>query len=128
MKPMKKIMLLSCAVSAIVLLWLVPGINTAKQVQYTRRFEDVDKKEQITVSDTTPLRKVKVAPVYKTETIKPEMKLSKIKPKMFSRSAQFEEVMVYDSLLELDIRFPEEEIVTIDTVHIESVDSLASIL
>jgi len=127
MKPMKKIMLLTSVVSAIVLLWLVPGINTAKHVQYTRRFEDVDKKAAVSVAGTTPSHKVKVAPVYKTETIKPEMKLSKIKPKMYSRSLQFEEMMVEDSLL-LDLDVSQTEIVAADTVHVTVVDSVETIL
>jgi hypothetical protein len=126
MKPMKKIMLLTSAVSAIVLLWLVPGINTAKQAQYTRKYEDVDKKVVASANDTTrQAYAVKIAPVYKTETIKQEMKLSKIKPEMFSRALQFEEVILEDSLLlEIDA---EPKIVAIDTVQVTPADSLASI-
>jgi hypothetical protein len=123
MKPLKKIMLLASAVSAIVLFWLVPGINTSHHVEYTRRFEDVDRQPIAGVADKTPSNRIKkIVPVYKSETIKPEMTLSKVTPKMFSRSMQFEEVLLYDSLTDkvLDHPIVEAE----DSVHIELLDSL----
>ena len=47
MKPFKKIITLSVIVLSIVLFWLVPGINKARDVQYTRIYEDTDRKPKL---------------------------------------------------------------------------------
>jgi hypothetical protein len=120
MKPFKKILLLSLSVAAIVLLWLVPGINTAKSVRYTRTFEDTDNRPAtaeatVGVSDTVRLA-AKSSPdaitlagkKFKKEHIETEAGISNVKMEMFSRATHFHEEKIPKVL--------EELIVEIDTV------------
>jgi hypothetical protein len=123
MKPTKKIVLLGSVVTAIILFWLVPGINTAKQAEYTRRYEDVEIRP-IKAFVAASMPQLKITPVYKTETIKPEMELSDITPKMYGRGMQFQEVLLDDSLIIEEIM--EEEIVDLDSVTAIAVDSVAN--
>ncbi|HEY3403143.1 MAG TPA: hypothetical protein VGK59_07140 [Ohtaekwangia sp.] len=121
MKPLKRIIILFVAVSAIVLLWLVPGINTARNVTYTRIYEDTDK---IAVPDTAG-RKISArqeintsaqTKKYKQESIKAGEELSKIDPSMFSRAIHFKEEKIIsevDSLEEIQL-----------TVVMDSVDQI----
>lgn len=123
MKPSKRISLLLAAVTAIVMFWLAPGINTARDTRYTRRYEDTDKAAHITASDTSK-RKVKTrqaspsnkdqSKTYKKETIESTSKLSKIKATQFSRAIHFEEekiIVDLDSVQEIELT------VVIDTTH-----------
>ena len=112
MKPLKRIVILSVAVSAIAILWLVPGINTAKDVTYTRIYEDTDT-PALSASDTvgrkisarqkvnTPVQTKK----YKRESIKSGAKVSDMNAKVYSRAIHFteEELIEVDSLQEVQL-------------------------
>src|SRR6188768_3261332 len=97
MKPLKRIAVLFVAASAITVLWLMPGINTARDVRYTRIYENTDK--PALAPDTTgrkiSSRQKADAPVpskkYKRESIKSGAKLSDVKVAMFSRAVHFNE-------------------------------------
>jgi hypothetical protein len=100
MKPVKRIALLLVVVFFIVSFWLYPGINTAGDAQYVRRYEDTDNSSPV-AADTTKRKNVineKVAEgqtkKYKKEILKSDMKLSKIKPEHFSRAIHFEEEII----------------------------------
>src|SRR5688500_9182817 len=116
MKPSKKIIILTAVVAAIVLFWLVPGINKANYTRYTRVYEDTDRKpEKVSIADTFTLYlPAKAAPpkVYKKESIEPEASLKDIEPEMFSRATHFHE----------DIILAEEEIVEYDSVQVVTLD------
>jgi hypothetical protein len=113
MKSIRSIILLSVVVMSIITLWLVPGINSAKNAEYIRYYEDTDRITRTNViADTViseSLRKksptangnsMREKKVYKEERIKSTDKLSQITPSKFSRGAQFVEVVEYplDSL------------------------------
>lgn len=109
MKPSKKIFLLTGLVSAIVIFWLLPGINAAKHVRYTRRYEDTYRKPEVARSrDTTRSKAValqketKSEIPYKTETIEEDMGLSDIDAKMYSRAIHYEEELLLEVPLALD--------------------------
>ena len=118
MKPLKRITILLVIVSAIVVFWLAPGINTAGDVKYTRRYEDTDKPQPIT-PDTTgrqiSARQKTDTPVqtkaYKKESIESGEKLSKINASMFSRAIHFEEEIVLDSVEQIEL------VVVADTIQ-----------
>lgn len=123
MKPSKRISLLLAAVTAIVMFWLAPGINTARDTRYTRRYEDTDKPVLITASDSAK-RKVKSRQAnppdkhqnkkYKEETIESTSKLSKIKATQFSRAIHFEAEKLsidLDSVREIELTL------VVDTTH-----------
>jgi hypothetical protein len=114
MKPVKKIIALSVLVFSIVLFWVVPGINMAKETKYTRYYEDTEKRVPSSIAivansreerDTTSRRRKKV---YRKESIEPR-KSREVSAKMFSRAIQFE-----------------PEIVTIDSVMTDSVQVTAN--
>ena len=110
MKSFKKIAMLLCVVAGIVVFWLIPGINKATDVRYTRLYEDTDvlkslhdsvhvKRKRTTIKVLPPLVVPKVH--YKQETISSSAKLKHIKPSMFSRSMQFateKEIELIDTL------------------------------
>jgi hypothetical protein len=108
MKSLKKILALLVVVTSIIAFWLIPGINTAKDTVYVRRYEDTDIRPIKFVAGDTVGRKKKLqeetrrllrgSKFYKTEQISSKSKLSKIKPSMFSRSIQFEEMVMLDSI------------------------------
>lgn len=109
MKPVKRIALLFVVVFSIVSFWLYPGINTAGDVQYVRRYENTDKASPAVAADTARRKssvKKNVADeqtkVYKKETLKSDMTLSKIKPEHFSRAIHFEEEML-DSVKVIEV-------------------------
>ena len=104
MKPMRRILALCVIVTSIIVFWLKPGINTAKDTTYARRYEDTDRK---TGGDTLAinthrrkyqkpetLKSLQEKKVYKTQRISSKDKFSKIEPEMFSRAIQFEDSMV----------------------------------
>ena len=96
---MKRIIFLSISVFAIIAFWLAPGINTAGDVKYTRRYEDTDATTAILAADTARRKSVAIhegksaqrTKKYKTETLNSSMKISKVRPKHFSRAIQFVE-------------------------------------
>jgi hypothetical protein len=117
MKPSKKIIILSTIVAAIVLFWLVPGINKAKYKRYTRMYEDTEvvPKTFAAARDTFTLYLPAPPPpakVYKKETIDSEASLKDINPEMFSRAIHFHEeiplieepVVALDSIYQLELR------------------------
>jgi hypothetical protein len=91
MKPLKRAMLLSIMIMAIIVFWLAPGINSAKHRSYVRYYEDTDlpAKDIAFASDTTVKKKTRK--VYKKEVIEPS-KTKEVSGKMFSRVAQFRPV------------------------------------
>lgn len=114
MKPLKRITLLFVAVAAIVVFWLAPGINTARDTRYTRTYEDTDK-SFLAVGDSAK-RKISArqgktpdnlqSKKYKKETIESTSKLSKIKATQFSRAIHFEEeklIVDVDSVKEIEL-------------------------
>ena len=110
MKSFKKIAILLCVVAGIVAFWLIPGINKATDVKYTRLYEDTDvkkspgdsihvKRKRTGVKILHPIVIPKVH--YKQETISSSAKLRHLKPSMFSRSMQFtteKEIELIDTL------------------------------
>jgi len=118
MKPLKRIAILFIAVSAIVSFWLIPGINTAGDVQYTRRYEDTEKVSPDTTRPAISARQRIETPVqskaYKSESIKAGEKLSKIHPSHFSRAIHFKEEKLY---VEIDSTENIELVVSADTVN-----------
>ncbi|HEY5745553.1 MAG TPA: hypothetical protein VIU12_05735 [Chryseolinea sp.] len=101
---MRRVLALCVIVTSIIVFWLKPGINTAKDTTYTRRYEDTDRKAS---GDTLAInnhrrkyqkseasKSLQEKKVYKTERISSKDKFSKIKPEMFSRAIQFEDTMV----------------------------------
>lgn len=123
MKPIKRIALLAGVVSFIVLLWLLPNINTAKQARYVRTWEDTDvKAASVNVADTTRRKEVKE---YKKEVIEDKATLEDVKVEMFSRAIHFTEekmVEIPDTLVveELAQEVFEEE----DSVYLAKLDTL----
>jgi len=101
MKPIKNVLILSLIAGCIIIFWLTPGINTAKETRYVRYYENVDmkpapvagKKEKTkkSTADTIPGK------VYKKEVIEPH-KTKRIDPEMFSRAMQYEP-LVEDSVM-----------------------------
>jgi flagellar biosynthesis component FlhA len=112
MKSINKIVILTLAAAAIVMFWLVPGINKATAVQYTRIYEDTDYKTR--VAKDTSKHKEKTGKqtadpskkVYKSESIRPKDKKVRLNAKMFSRAIQFVEEVPVDTA---------EAVVTADT-------------
>lgn len=105
MKSIRSILILSVAVMSIIMFWLMPGINSAKNVEYVRRYEDTDYRRQAQVvgdtinkklnekQESKAVKQVREKKVYKEERISTKDKLSKITPKKFSRAAHFEEMI-----------------------------------
>ena len=98
MKSSKKPFVLAVASIAIVIFWVIPGVNKGNNIEYVRYYEDVDGLPTnalhgtLSPADTArPNKKV-----YKKEVIKPA-KERKVSAKIFSRAMQFEPVIV-DSL------------------------------
>lgn len=123
MKSINKIVILTLAAMAIIMFWLVPGINKATAVQYTRIYEDTDYKTHVT-KDTSKHKGKNTKPpkapgrtednikeeeyrsakttstskkVYKSESIRPKDKKIKLNAKMFSRAVQFVEEVPLDT-------------------------------
>jgi hypothetical protein len=123
MKSINKIVVLTLAAVAIVMFWLVPGINKATAVEYTRVYEDTDYKTRAP-KDTIKHKEKNVRPpkgprrtednikeaeyrsakttstskkVYKSESIRPKDKKVKLNAKMFSRAVQFVEEVPLDT-------------------------------
>lgn len=122
MKPFRKILILAAMVFGIVLCWLVPGINKARDVRYIRIYEDTDKKSTVFYTrDSLKGKQNKSAAlstrkIYKKESIRTNSKLSDIKPSMFSRSIQFRQEV---KIVELDT-VNNVQLLTIDTIAQES--------
>ena len=123
MKPFKRMIVLLVIVSGIVVFWLIPGINKAKDSSYTRVYEDTDKKfENVKRRDTPGLKSLNTSrettigqtkKIYKKESIHSHDKLSDIKPSMFSRAIQFREEL---DTIEID-SFDVIQLVGVDTVN-----------
>ena len=120
MKSFRKIIVLSVIVFGIIWFWLAPNINKAKDIRYTRLYEDTERKpNEYSVRDSSEEKKQKkpITPpkkIYKRESIRANAKLSDIKPYMFSRGMQFTQ---------------EAKIVEIDSLNEKtiSIDSVAQI-
>ncbi|SHG82271.1 hypothetical protein SAMN04488109_2008 [Chryseolinea serpens] len=110
MKPMRRILALCVIVTSIIVFWLNPGINAAKDTTYVRRYEDTDRKAGgDTLAVNNHRRKYQKSDaqkseqgkkVYKKEQISSKDKLSNLKAEMFSRAIQFEDSMVVKKELE----------------------------
>ncbi|HEY8937559.1 MAG TPA: hypothetical protein VIM65_20175 [Cyclobacteriaceae bacterium] len=108
MKSFKKIAMLLCVVTGVVAFWLMPNINQATDVRYTRLYEDTEVKQLPNDSIRAKLRKNpkthvnKKAKTYKHESISSSAKIKSIRPSMFSRAVQFRPAkeIVIDSLNE----------------------------
>jgi hypothetical protein len=120
MKSVKKIIALSALVFSIVLFWVVPGVNMAKETKYTRYYEDTDTPVPSSMDivansreeeDTTSRRRKKV---YKKESIEPR-KSREVSAKMFSRAIQFEpEIVIIDSVKTDSVQVTANKIETVD--------------
>ena len=121
MKSINRIMILTLAAILIVKFWLMPGINKATAMQYTRVYEDTD--HLALVAKDTSKHEKKVKPpkgpgrpednlkqekypsgnrkpskkVYKSESIRPKDKKARLNARMFSRAVQFVEEVPLDS-------------------------------
>jgi hypothetical protein len=137
MKPMTKILALTAMVTTIVILWLAPNINQAHYLRYTRTYEDTDRQTAELLSPTSDTIYLPAPPksvsstginkVYKTQSIEGDARLKDIEPKMFSRSLQFEaveEIPVEMQVVEED-SIMEEEFVSLDSIELVDIDTLA---
>lgn len=106
MKSIRSTLLLSVVVISIIAFWLAPGINTAKDTEYVRRYEDTDRRLSVAaIIDTTGSKQtrkkqrtadsklVREQKVYKEERIRSTDKLSKLTLAKFSRAGHFEEIV-----------------------------------
>jgi hypothetical protein len=110
MKPMRRILALCVIVTSIIVFWLNPGINTAKDTTYVRRYEDTDRKaggDSLAVNNhrrkyqkSDAQKSGQGKKVYKKERISSKDKLSNLKAEMYSRAIQFEDSMVVNKELE----------------------------
>jgi hypothetical protein len=136
MKPIKKILLLMLCVSAIVLLWLVPGINTAKTVRYTRTFEDTDPQPHQSFDSTllkiqlpTAHAKTLETKRYKKEHISSKASIREIKAEMFSRATHFkevEEILPIEKVI-VEVDSIERTVVKNDSINHTLLDSISGI-
>lgn len=132
MKPsIKRIVILLVVISGIILTGLVPNVNKANAIRYTRVYENTDtKRETIAVSqsqltDTVKTKKEKARPAehkkkaYKKESIQADAKLKDIKPAMFSRAMHYQEeiVLLPDSI---DRGEPDDSVVTVVLGSVEN--------
>ena len=120
MKPVRKVLILSAFVFGIIVCWLAPGINKARDVRYTRIYEDTDAKSTVShTRDSSHEKRKKSAAVssrkiYKKESIRANSKFSDLKPSMFSRAIQYSEEV---KIVELD---------TVNNVQLLTIDTVAS--
>lgn len=117
MKPARKIFILLVFVFGIIFYWLVPRINKAQDVQYTRFYEDTDTSKVFYTRDSSNHRQKKSKALspkknYKKESIQANSKFSELKPSMFSRSVQF---------------VPRHIVLTTDTLLIDSLSPIDTI-
>lgn len=137
MKPFKRILFFAVITSAIVLFWLVPGINTAREVKYTRVYEDTDV-PVIVSRDSVPQKTAVTIPAaktkkYKTESIEPDATLEDIKLSNFSRAIHFHEMLLIDTLLAEDELFIEGDSVIevqvslLDSIQMAAADTVAAL-
>jgi hypothetical protein len=138
MKPIKKILVLTAIVVSIVLLWLLPHINQAHYLRYTRVYEDTDKELTEISPPNIDTLYLPAAPksvsakaakkIYKTQSIERDAKLTDIEPKMFSRSLQFEAVEEIPLEVEVAVEKDsviEQTLVSIDSIHLAAIDTVA---
>ena len=90
MTSLKRILYLSAMVAAIGVFWLIPKVNTAKDVRYTRVFENTGQLSDPKNVDGDTLSKAsakseKVKPV---ETKKAEVKVVELKPQEQRKQAE----------------------------------------
>jgi hypothetical protein len=100
---MRRILALCVIVTSIIVFWLNPGINTAKDTTYVRRYEDTDRKaggDTLAINNnrrkyqkSDAQKSVQGKKVYKKEQISSKDKLSSLKAEMFSRAIQFEDTV-----------------------------------
>lgn len=104
MKPAKKAIALAVITTAILMFWIMPGINKGNQTGYVRYYEDTDAGKgaakvlpasHFNRADTTQRRHRKI---MKREIIELR-KSGKISPAIFSRAMQFEPLTEQDSIL-----------------------------
>lgn len=122
MNTFRVILPISAFVVAIVCFWLLPNINKATTLKYTRVYEDTETRSQertpvagevlkepasLAPSETPKIEPVKALPEvrllrakkYKKESIEVNRSWRKVNPKMFSRAVHFlEEEVVLDSI------------------------------
>ena len=106
MKSSRKIVVLAVVSAGIIMFWLIPGINKAKETRYVRYVENVDAAVahihslDVTSRPDTTRKKRKV---YDKEVIEPS-KTKKVTTEMFSRATHYEAMepmLEVDSVLEL---------------------------
>lgn len=89
MTPIKRILYLSAIVAAIGVFWLMPKVNTAKDVRYTRVFENTDQKSDPKKEDGDTLSKAAV----KTDKVKPaETKIAQVKVVELKQAEEVKEI------------------------------------
>jgi hypothetical protein len=99
MNSKKSIIFLVVVTASIVVFWLAPGINKARDTTYTRLYEDTDRRVPLDYADDTtklkgdgPKKANMDEPkevVYKSESIQPNKKEFKVRAEMFSRAVHF---------------------------------------
>ena len=107
MKQLSKIVVLAVVIAAIVVLWLMPGVNQAKNTTYVRIYEDTDVALHVPESrlpKDSVKHKDKNSKKYKVEKIKRKKKPSQVSMKMFSRVAHFEEIPDSTKILAKEIK------------------------
>jgi hypothetical protein len=85
MKSINSIMILTLAAFLIVRFWLMPGINKATAMQYTRVYEDTDHDTRV-VKDTTKREKAVKPP---SGPGKPEEEIEKKKKNNNNKTAEY---------------------------------------
>ena len=102
MKRLKTILPITAFTAALIGFWLIPNINKAKTVRYTRTIEDTERlseeinpKEKVTRTEKTKLTSQKIEEVkpkkkYIKESIDPNYSFQQVKMKMYSRAIHFE--------------------------------------
>lgn len=102
--------------AAIIVFWLVPGMNNAKDNTYVRRYEDTDRKANssrasksgklIIRADSLPGKEnKKTGSKYKEQRIRSNAKIEDLQLSMFARSIQFteEKELYIDSLYQIEV-------------------------
>jgi|GEM_PF-5291650 len=126
MKPFNRILLLTGLVSAIVGVWLIPGISTADYSHYERVYEDTSEETYLDRStDTLTIVMPPVAEKKMVKQVTEAKSIEDIDPEMFSRAIHFEpvveDVLVYangDTVKTIEVA---KMVETIDSVEVVGV-------
>lgn len=84
----KKAVSLAIVAIAIIVFWLAPGVNSGKERQYVRLYEDVSQEDTRIALHRADTTKKKRNKTYRKEVIRPS-EGRKVSAKMFSRAVQF---------------------------------------